>query len=342
MNVKITKRDLWLTAVLIALFSAMIAAVIYAQNRLLTINAAPSGVPAAQGAGSAPARPAPGEPGFDVIRVTRDGRAVMAGRALPGAHVTVSAGGNIIGETTAGRRGDWVLIPQLPLAPGAQVLTLTTKLGDGGQLESRDSAIISVPARPDGDVFVAVSRPGAPTRIMEQGLGTVRTVTAGAGAAAPHNGVQVAGIDIDPSGRAILSGHAVADRRVRLYMNDLLIGDALAGADGFWSFPYAREVPPGAHILRADQISENGRVAFRAEAAFVRHPGGKLALGERQIVVQQGNRLWEIARNVYGAGVAYSIIFTSNQGQIRDPDLIYPGQVFRLPPAKKPAEALEK
>lgn len=338
MSVKITKRDLWLAAALAALFgaliAAMIAAMIYGPYRFFTIDTKPLDAPGAQGAA-----PVPAGPSFDVIRVTRDGRAVMAGRALPGAHVVVSTGGKIIGETEAGRRGDWVLIPQLPLTPGAQVLTLTMRLGEAGPQESMDSAIISVPARPDGDVFVAVSRPGAPTRVMQQGLGTVRSVILGGGTAAPGMGVHVAGIDLDPSGQAILSGRAVADRRVRLYMDDMLIGDVTAGPDGFWSFSYASEAPPGAHTLRADQIGEDGKVAFRAEAAFARHPGGKLALGEQQIVVLQGNRLWEIARNVYGAGVAYSIIFTGNQEQIRDPDLIYPGQVFRLPPPEKPPES---
>jgi len=41
--------------------------------------------------------------------------------------------------------------------------------------------------------------------------------------------------------------------------------------------------------------------------------------------------LWQIARQLYGSGVRYTLIFRENSEQIRDPDLIYPGQIFKLP-----------
>ena len=50
-------------------------------------------------------------------------------------------------------------------------------------------------------------------------------------------------------------------------------------------------------------------------------------------VVARGDNLWRISRVTYGRGVRYPIIFDANRDQIRDPDLIYPGQVFVLPHA---------
>ena len=52
---------------------------------------------------------------------------------------------------------------------------------------------------------------------------------------------------------------------------------------------------------------------------------------ERFVIVQPGNSLWRIARRTYGSGFRYTVIYRSNAEQIRDPDLIYPGQVFMLP-----------
>ena len=41
--------------------------------------------------------------------------------------------------------------------------------------------------------------------------------------------------------------------------------------------------------------------------------------------------LWKIAYKVYGDGWKYIEIFDSNQEQISNPDLIFPGQIFLLP-----------
>src|SRR5690606_18067249 len=48
-------------------------------------------------------------------------------------------------------------------------------------------------------------------------------------------------------------------------------------------------------------------------------------------IIRRGDNLWTIARRVYGEGIRYTQIFEANTDQIRDPDLIYPGQVFDLP-----------
>ena len=49
------------------------------------------------------------------------------------------------------------------------------------------------------------------------------------------------------------------------------------------------------------------------------------------ITVQPGFTLWAIARENYGDGVMYVQVFEANRDKIKDPDLIYPGQVFTVP-----------
>ena len=48
-------------------------------------------------------------------------------------------------------------------------------------------------------------------------------------------------------------------------------------------------------------------------------------------VVQRGNSLWRIARQVYGNGARYTEIHRANQDLIPDPARIYPGQQFKVP-----------
>ncbi|MGC5781091.1 LysM peptidoglycan-binding domain-containing protein [Methylobacterium komagatae] len=47
--------------------------------------------------------------------------------------------------------------------------------------------------------------------------------------------------------------------------------------------------------------------------------------------IERGDSLWRISRRTYGEGERYTLIYDANKEQIRDPDLIYPGQVFVLP-----------
>lgn len=49
------------------------------------------------------------------------------------------------------------------------------------------------------------------------------------------------------------------------------------------------------------------------------------------VTVQPGNTLWALARENYGEGIRYVQLFEANRDKIRDPDLIYPGQVFDIP-----------
>ena len=49
------------------------------------------------------------------------------------------------------------------------------------------------------------------------------------------------------------------------------------------------------------------------------------------VTVQAGNTLWGISRERYGQGILYVQVFEANRDKIRDPDLIYPGQIFNLP-----------
>ncbi|WP_020176736.1 LysM peptidoglycan-binding domain-containing protein [Methyloferula stellata] len=47
--------------------------------------------------------------------------------------------------------------------------------------------------------------------------------------------------------------------------------------------------------------------------------------------VERGYSLWRISRKTLGRGTRYTEIYAANSSQIRDPKLIYPGQVFVIP-----------
>src|SRR6266849_4629204 len=73
----------------------------------------------------------------------------------------------------------------------------------------------------------------------------------------------------------------------------------------------------------------------RATASALLSGGDSTAsLGEPKIattIVSRGDSLWRISRLAYGAGMRYAVVYNANRERIRDPDRIYPGQIFVLP-----------
>jgi nucleoid-associated protein YgaU len=61
-------------------------------------------------------------------------------------------------------------------------------------------------------------------------------------------------------------------------------------------------------------------------------PGQVLVPEINTAIVARGDNLWRISKRIYGQGTRYTVIFGANQPQIRDAKMIFPGQVFVLPP----------
>ena len=101
------------------------------------------------------------------------------------------------------------------------------------------------------------------------------------------------------------------------------------------------DVDTGTYTLRVDELNEEGRVVSRAETPFKREAVEAIQALDTEatttiapvslITVQPGNTLWGIAREKYGEGTLYVRVFEANTDRIRDPDLIYPGQIFSVP-----------
>jgi nucleoid-associated protein YgaU len=62
---------------------------------------------------------------------------------------------------------------------------------------------------------------------------------------------------------------------------------------------------------------------------------------EGRIVIQPGNNLWRISRVLYGTGNKFTMLYEANKDQIRNPNLIYPGQVFRTPDVAPTTELID-
>lgn len=167
----------------------------------------------------------------------------------------------------------------------------------------------------------------------------VRVLQDGAGPEVLDN-VVIDTIAYDETGAVILSGRGTGAGSVRVYLDNAPVLTTEIAEDGQWRTPLPN-VDTGIYTLRVDQIAADGSVASRLETPFQREPvqailelveeTGETPKPVTLVTVQPGNTLWGISRRAFGDGLLYVRVFDANRDRIRNPDLIYPGQVFTLP-----------
>jgi hypothetical protein len=286
--------------------------------------AAPPAPPAGAGSTAADAATAseppaeadePVPPSFDVVRVAPSGSTVIAGRAMPGVEVTVKEGANEVGRATADSRGEWVVLPKEALTPGTHGLVVEAP---SGARSDEVAVLVPEPAKKAEQPLAVLLPKDAPARPLQ------------GSPAAPPGVLALDAVEYDAKGEVIVGGQAKPGAEIRIYLGGAPLGTATADETGRWATKPTKAIEPGIYTLRADEVLPDGRVAARVTVPFRRAVVTAGGPGD-QIVVQPGDNLWNIARHTYGSGPRYAIIYAANQSEIRDPDLIYPGQVFRLP-----------
>jgi hypothetical protein len=256
------------------------------------------------------------------------------------------------------------------LAPGSRVLSLSAGNDGLDRSESKDAVVLVIPkpgediagAKSTGDrtpLAMVVPRDRtstAPSKLIQ--VPKVFEVTELANAS-PDNGaslktpvtrsfsepeknapsdadvakppVALDTVDYDDNGDVVFSGQAEPGDKVQVYVDNRLVGKTVADVEGRWTLRPTVPVKPGVHDIRVDKIAETGTVLARIALPFVRAEPLTALPNQTVVIIQPGNNLWRIASRVYGDGLRYTDIFQANADQIRNPDLIYPGQVFGLP-----------
>ncbi len=275
-------------------------------------------------------------PSFDVVRVTPNGNAVIAGRATPNSRVVINDNGQFLGQLDVNANGEWVFVPEKPFTPGSRQLSLQMRI-DGQKTVTSDDVVVLVVPEPKKDISgrklnkslqnkssqslaLKFSKKDRASSVLQRPAGNI-----GIGS------LSVDTVDYNETGQLIISGRATPETSVIVYLNNLVAGKSGVSKSGAWQMRPDNPVKPGLYTLRADQIAPSGKVLSRMSMPFSRaEPINKIP-SEPFIIVQPGNSLWRIARKTMGSGFGFTIIYEANKEHIKDPDLIFPGQVFVLP-----------
>jgi nucleoid-associated protein YgaU len=303
-----------------------------------------------------------GVPAFDIARIEPTGEAVIAGRATPGATVELLRNGELHDRAVADQSGQFAMVPPR-LPPGTYDLTLRSKQPDGKQATSKQSVAVALEPSPNDRPFVALMTPYKPTVMPSQpaapkpmaGALVVEAVESEpggklhmSGRARPGAAVRlylndsfVASVTASADGRfavTINEGIAPGSYRVRLDEVESNSGAVRARAELPFNVPdtaVIASVPAQATASKRPDIAAAQQPQLATAAATVlpdgASPSAVVVPKIATTTVSRGDSLWRISRLTYGAGTRYAAIYKANREQIRNPNLIHPGQIFVLP-----------
>ncbi len=279
-------------------------------------------------------------------------RIFVAGRAKPGSKLQAYADDKLIGNSTTGADGNFVIDGTMDLAVGDHKIRVDL-LGPDGKVAVRTSVNFNRPDR-DQVTVAAQSNSGGEQQAASLEEGTFEKLKSDAAKAYGLLSALFANNQVPTSEqlaaarsateialRSIVDFRASAEAteafRQAVNQSRKLATDALGQLRNLPDDPSAvKEALPKLAAL-IDQL------APKPQADSADNTSPSIADGPRTIeqapltesngtvIIRRGDTLWQISRRVYGAGVRYTTIYIANEDKIRNPDRILPGQIFGLP-----------
>ncbi len=257
---------------------------------------------------------------FDIVRMSPSGDTIIAGKTQPKIEVQIYDGNEKIGSTFSDEYGDWIWMSDSPLDEGIKKFSLK-HVDDNGNEHISDENVI---------VFLEDGSKNVPKIIRFSN-------TDNEGLELLSDGNIIEGLSLDlveysSNKKFILKGRASPGSNVKVFLSGEFVGNITSDEEGYWNF-FSDDIKFLEYNLKLVGMIRNQEIIIKTP--IFNSKIKKNMLITKKVVVEDGNSLWRIARRILGGGIFYSEIYKNNLEKIKDPDLIFPGQVFNIPNKKK-------
>jgi len=276
----------------------------------------------------------PGTHDLSLVQTLKDGRRVASVQS-----VTVSVPdkrtGEVVVALAAPNRPTQLLTP--PLAASAVPLPQPVP---GAPAVRAGVAVLSVEAEDTGRLYATGSAAaGAHVRLYlnDTYLATATASPEGRWSFTIRRGVGPGSYRVRADDVDLASGRVLSRAEVPFEFARRAVAALAAPAAGAVAPVPAQPAAPAAQGRPPVPAVSGPPVAAAVQPGPTSSPPADAVVAEiRTASVTRGDSLWRISKRVYGDGLRYTVIYTANAPQIREPNLIYPGQVFVLPTEQQP------
>ncbi|MGB2167299.1 MAG: LysM peptidoglycan-binding domain-containing protein [Candidatus Puniceispirillales bacterium] len=287
---------------------------------------------------------------LDLVNVSPDGIVVLSGQATAGTHIEIYHGDRLIATAKVNAKGDWVAIPDEALAPGTYMLTVTAITEDGVVILSNHGVVLVIPENRDEAPLVALVPVDEAVQMQAELLKSPLTEDVDDSVISVTDSPV---ITVDPNVPADMVADPSLPPKVTIRMIDALADNRMA-VSGFRQgqgnitvlidqMPASVTISPEGYLAETDipdkdqfpvkvtMTDDDDQLLASARIILSKAKLDETLSGNALVVVQKGDALWRIAYRTYGKGIRYVDIYSSNAGEIENPDLIYPDQIFIIP-----------
>ena len=274
---------------------------------------------------------------LEVIRVRPDGSLVIAGKGLPNSKVEIISGSTIIATTTSDNIGEFVAVPEKQLKSGEYLLAFRQTTKDNKVTIANEAVAINVTGGLNDIPIVAIidSEGKIGARVI-QAPGLEKTKekaikeNKGNKESKDKPEISILAFTYDIKvGQLILSGTAFGGVQINGGYSGKEISSTKI-SNNEWSLTIPGKLILGKQKVSVILLGKNGNVLSK-NSLNISGKSIQNANGKTFVIVQKGDALWNIAYNRLGLGKRYMDIVKLNSDKIKNPDLIYPKQLFVIP-----------
>ena len=244
----------------------------------------------------------------------QDGELRLSGTSEPNVLITIEDRGRRLSEIRSDDNGQWSAAFKVEPTNNL-VIDLVAHIDDGARVRSDEKLFrITAPndqTSEDGmlpQALLMITAPGGPTRLIQSPFRGLPT----------DQGLSLGPIDYDESGGVIFSGASEQAGRVRIYANDVRVGERGVATNGRWFFIATDTLPRGSYDIRIDLV-DGELVIASVNVQFERMDPPENSA--EQLHVSYQPFVWQIRRKLLGGGYQYTAILAPLES---DPIVVEP------------------
>ena len=256
---------------------------------------------------------------FDIVRISKTGDIVIAGKSEPNETIELLDGEEVIAEVISDENGEWIWVSELTIKSGIKKFKLQYKNNLNKSSISDQTVIILVDNESNSVPKVA--------RVFRSDVENIDILNL----EKLNDAITLDFLSYSPPGLIIMSGRTISNTEIEILKSSEVLGKTKSNENGVWKFIINKNDANEEISIKTTISGETLILTYDEAEIKKRFKNTNFEFYDDRIIVQKGNSLWRIARKTLGGGIFYTEIYKNNLAKIKNPNLIYPGQVFNIP-----------